>query len=278
MAQHRLYWTCSKFADWLRGTPKPGSATSRGWRDWEKEAKAKHPWRYWLADTGLGHLQDFVTWPTRKLYDLRCYINNRWIIRSHSLTANPLDIRPGSWCEVGSRFLPCLFNELVDFVEIQLASRHIDWADKEEKEKYQKTCKSARWLRRRSWRCPQAGLDNLNWQSSLRFDEEWMSKDDPRFSKPTLQAETAMEIIALYKWWTETRPKRPDPMNESGWSAICERRHETHKYDGFMWEDYSANEKQESKLALELCQKIEDAYEKEDEVMMIRLIKVRHWL
>ena len=34
----RNYWTCSKFADWLRGTPKLGAATAEEWRDWHKTA------------------------------------------------------------------------------------------------------------------------------------------------------------------------------------------------------------------------------------------------
>ena len=34
------YWTCSKFADWLRGTTKGGAKTSEGWDEWEKRAKA----------------------------------------------------------------------------------------------------------------------------------------------------------------------------------------------------------------------------------------------
>ena len=54
------YWTCSKFADWLRGTPSPGALTSRGWREWREKAESAHPVRYWLADDGLDYLQRFV--------------------------------------------------------------------------------------------------------------------------------------------------------------------------------------------------------------------------
>jgi hypothetical protein len=267
------YWSCSKFADWLRGIPKPDFSTVKGWRDWEKEAKTKHPWRYWLADVGLDYLQDFMTWPVRKVDDLNCYIRNRWFTRSHALTAHPDDIRPGSWCDTGDRFIYCLFNELVNFVEIELAMFHIAFADKEERKKYHTPFWSQKWG---TWRCPQAGLNNLLWQSNLKFDDDWISEDDPKFGKPTPQAENAKEIIALYKWWLEERPGRPDPMDESGWSAICNQHSETHNDVLCALADQDDN--QESKHALDLCRKIEDAYEKEDESMMIRLIKTRHGL
>jgi hypothetical protein len=34
---------------------------------------------------------------------------------------------------VGNRFLPCLFNELVDFVEIEQAWHHCVWSDEAKK-------------------------------------------------------------------------------------------------------------------------------------------------
>lgn len=142
-----------------------------------------------------------------------------------------------------------------------------------ERMKYQIPIWTRNW---RDWRCPQAGLDSLNWQSNLKFDEELISEDDPRFGKPTPQAENAKEILELYKWWVEERPKRPDPMDESGWSAICNSRHETSEEDLFMFEGQAEN--QETTYALNLCHKIEDDYNKEDQDMMIRLIKIRHGL
>ena len=116
MAQHTHYWSCTPFADWLRGTKKLSAGTAEEWDDWTTVAQMKHNFRYWLAEEGLGHIQDFVTWPIRKIYDVKYYINNRWVTRTHSLTAHARDIEPGNWCDVGNRFLPCLFNELVDLL------------------------------------------------------------------------------------------------------------------------------------------------------------------
>ncbi|NDB85663.1 MAG: hypothetical protein EB127_23600, partial [Alphaproteobacteria bacterium] len=36
MAQHSNYWSCTPFADWLRGTPKGGAKTSEDWDEWNQ--------------------------------------------------------------------------------------------------------------------------------------------------------------------------------------------------------------------------------------------------
>jgi hypothetical protein len=233
----------------------------------------KHNFRYWLAEEALGHIQDFVTWPVRTLYDIKYYINNRWVSRTHSLTAHPRDIKPGQWQDVGNRFLPCLFNELVDFVEIESAWSHIAWGDKEARAKYDPPFWASGWFRWRVWRCPQAGLDHLDWAMTLT-NTDWCQPDDPEYGKPTGQAERAKEIKELYTWWTVTYRARPDPYDASGWSDYCEQARILN--GGKLFGGKSTPElKKLSDKSHKLLQKIEAAYEKEDEVMMIRLIKAR---
>jgi len=65
------YWSCSRFADWLRGTAKPNFETSPGWKQWKNLARASHPIRYWIAEEGLDKLQNFVCWPTARLYSVK---------------------------------------------------------------------------------------------------------------------------------------------------------------------------------------------------------------
>ena len=117
----RNYWTCSKFADWIRGTTKLKCGTGKEWREWEEAAKARYPIRWWIAEEGLDKLQDIWCFIPERINDVRYYINNRWVTKTHALTAHPSDIPRGQWRDVGNRFLPCLFNELVDFVEIEQA-------------------------------------------------------------------------------------------------------------------------------------------------------------
>lgn len=269
------YWTIGPFADWLRGTPSPGALTHSGWKKWRAEAQARHPVRYWLADEGLDYLQRFFYYIPDRLYAIKYYINNRWVTKTHALTASPSDIARGEWRDVGSRFLPCLFNELRDFVEVELAWWHIAWEGSEFRKKYNPPFWAAGWFRWRTWRCPQAGLDNLEWQMNLTND--WLDDDHPDRHKPSRQAETAKEILELYKWWTETYPNRPDPMDASGWSDYCEQIRESGR-DFLDFEDRTDQEREQSGRALDLSNEIEDKYNKEDEEMMIRLIRIRHAL
>lgn len=277
MAQHSNYWSCSKFADWVRGTNKLSMGTSEEWDEWTTTAQMKHNFRYWLAEEGLSHLQDFVTWPTRKLYAIKYYINNRWVTRTHSLTASPRDIKPGTWSDVGHRFLPCMFNELVDFVEVELAWWHLAWSP-EERPKYNMPWWAVGWWRVRTWRCPQAGLDNLDWQRSLRWKEDEVGKDFKGLGELTPQAVKAQEILDLYTWWTTTYRNRPDPYDASGWTEYCEASRLANGGKLSFSGDKSPELKEMSDRTHKLLQEIEAAYEQEDEDMMIRLIKVRHGL
>jgi len=276
MGQRSQYWSCTEFADWIRGIEKGDAKTGRGWREWETEAKTKYPIRYWIAEEALDAVQNFIWWPVDKIYDIKYYINNRWITRTHSLTAHPRDISRGQWCDVGNRFLPCLFNELVDFVEVELAWWHLVWSP-EERPKYNMPWWAVGWWRVRAWRCPQAGLDNLDWQSKLVWSEDEVGDDNEKIGRPTYQAEKALEILALYKWWTEVYPNRPDVHDASGWTAYCEMRRARgdHMLD---LEDRSPEEAEMSRKALDKSYEIEQAYEAEDEAMMIRLIKIRQSL
>jgi hypothetical protein len=276
MAQHSNYWSCTPFADWIRGTTKLKMGTSEEWHEWETRAKRDYPIRWWIAEEGLGHIQDFVTWPVRKIYDVKYYINNRYVTRTHALTAHPRDIKPGDWCDVGNRFLPCLFNELVEFVEVESAWSHIAWGNAEDRAKYDPPFWASGWWRWRTWRSPQAGLDHLDWAMTLTMDTDWgVEATDPNYGKPTGQAERAKEIKELYTWWTVTYPNRPDPHEASGWSAYCDRLREER---GDHWIGMQSKNPETEKMgttALELLRKIEQDYEEEDEAMMIRLIKIR---
>lgn len=275
----KTYWTCSKFADWIRGTTMLKSGTSEQWAEWKRRAKTQHPIRYWIAEEGLDRLQDVIVFVPNAIYSLKYYINNRWVTRTHALTAHPRDIKPGEWRDVGDRFLPCLFNELVDYVEQELAWWHIAWADPSEKHKYKAPFWATGWFRWRAWRCAQAGLDNLEWQRSLVYDDTWMvEQSDPRYGQPTAQAIDAQEILDLYKWWTEVYHNRPDPHDASGYSDYCERKRQLDGDDGFFSQPDSAELRELGDRALKACNEIEAAYEAEDQQMMIRLVKIRNAL
>lgn len=275
------YWCNSDFADWLRGTMKPSAETSQGWSAWRKRAKQTHPFRYWLAEEGLDYIQKFVMWPFDKLYAIKYYINNRWVTGSHCLTAHPRDIKPGTWSDLGHRFLPCLFNELVDFVEIEQAWHYIAW-DSDAQKKYQTPWWAKGWFRWRTWRCKEAGLEYLKWAASLKCDESMgVYPKDEHYGTPTHQALAALEITELYTWWTEEYPNRPDPYELSGWTAICNRKRKSDSAED-IFDSITApatpEDAEESSKALDRCNEIEDKYKQEEEDMMIRLIRIRESL
>ena len=269
------YWTCSKFADWLRGTAKLKAGTSEEWDEWTNTAKMKHNFRYWLAEDGLDYIQRFVYYVPDRLNDIRYYINNRWVSHSHALTAHPRDIQPGNWCDVGNRFLPCMFNELVDFVEIEQAWHHCMWSD-EAKTKFETPWWRKGWLRWRTWRSPEAGMEYLRWATTLT-NKDFIKEGEEEVA--TYQAKAAKEIIELYTWWTVTYRNRPDPYEASGWSAHCDAMRV--KYPGSMFSSLNSKDPADRKAsdkAHKLLTKIEKDYAKEDEAMMIRLIKIRESL
>jgi len=272
------YWTCSKFADWVRGTPKLTVGTSEEWDSWTDKAKGYNPVRYWLAEEGLDILQGIFYYVPDKIYSFKYYINNRFVTCTHALRASPIDVPRGQWRDLGDRFLPCLFNELVDFVEVELAWWHIAWASKEDRAKYRAPFWATGWFRWRTWRCRQAGLDNLDWQCDLRWKEEEVS-DPSNVGKPTPQAINAREILDLYYWWTVTYRSRPDPYEVSGWSAYCEASRQANG-GKLSWGGHKDNPALAamSDTAHKKLDEIEKSYLQEDEEMLIRLIKIRHSL
>ena len=280
MAQRSNYWSCSRFANWIRGSNKLKCGTSDEWDEWHKGSQKARPFRYWLAEEALDAIQNFIWYPVDKIYDIKYYINNRWITRTHSLTAHPRDIKPGSWSDVGNRFLPCLFNELVEYVEIELAWWHIAWGGEDDRKKYGAPFWASGWFRWRTWRSAQAGLDNLEWQRKLVWKEEEMGENHPDVGQPTRQAINAQEILDLYRWWTEVYPKRPDPHEASGWSAYCEKKRQLRDENNdpvpFFSDRGQTQELTEMcNRALDLSIELEEKYRQEDEEMMIRLIRVR---
>jgi len=281
MTQRIRYWSCTRFADWLRGTAQPRSETSGGWHDWERDAKARHPLRFWLAEEFLDRAQDFVNWPMDRLHAVTYWINNRFVEQTHVCRTG---LKKGEWHETDERMLHGLFNELVWFVSEQKSwMEYISHSGKYRHFPFWKI----KWPFRHftNFNYPELGLAYLEWEKGLVYNEGWYGYHDrefsdeekanyPNYGQRTPQAKVAMEIGELYDWWVNVRPKRPDPMDAGGWSAFCS--YMRAKYDDAVFhEDRSDDEHVMSKQALDKTNEIEQAYDDEDTVMMKRLIEVR---
>jgi hypothetical protein len=279
------YWSCSKFANWIRGTKKPNSASGEGWVKWRLAAKASHSIRYWIAEEGLDILENIVFYPAKKWDDLRSYIKNRWIDQTHALVARKEHLPRGQWRDVGNRFLPCLFDSLADFVETELAWQGT-WVDDKYKLPF---WQKFRMFRFGTWRSREAGIAHLDWELTLVYDEHngcW-DKNDSIYGTPTHQAISAKEIKDLYLWWKDIYPNRPDPYDASGWSAYCDEKRNLASPSGdkkadcmSLFDDSKVTPelKKKGDKACKLLVKIEKQYEKEDTEMMVRLIKIRERL
>lgn len=114
------------------------------------------------------------------------------------------------------------------------------------------------------------GLKHLDWECELTYDENWVTKDDPRLGQLTSQAQAAREKRELYLWWKDVRPNRPDPYVASGISAFFEFNPITAVFDG----SFDNNYDEWRKLSDE-CNRLEREYDEEDERNLIRLIKIR---
>lgn len=183
------YWTCSKFADWIRGEKKPFALEFGQWDKWRDKQKKERPWRFWLSDTVLGKIQDFIYYPSDLYYTIRAYMRNRYISKIHYLKTG---LKPGEYYDFDDRILYGLFNELVIFVEMELA--HLSKWKKDKKYKFE------------NGRCIDAAYDYFEWANNLKHQ-----------GKLTPQAKASRKIQQLYEWWTIERVNRPDAYSLVNW-------------------------------------------------------------
>lgn len=191
----RNYWSCSNFAEWVRDrtnvTPKPKAATIDEWDEWEIANSNRVG--YWITEKMFNRLQDVVMFIPDVVSNITRYLRARFIERPYVLDTK---LPRGNWYDFDTRILYGLFEELVDFVEIEKA-----WMNNIATS----GCRR-RWLKRR--RSPSDGIKHLQWEISL-------GDESPH------QANAANEVLELYNWWVHIRPHRLDPMDESGWSEYC---------------------------------------------------------
>jgi hypothetical protein len=188
------YWSCSKFANLIRGEEKPCALPWDEWETWRQTSAKNHPYRYWLAEELLDFLQDIMNFPLDFYHTIEVYVRNRYFDKLHYLRTG---LKPGEYYDLDHRILHGLFNELVIFVESEQA--HLMKAYPERKYKFIKG------------RCKQAGLDYLDWACNLKLNEDYgFNPDDEDYNKPTAQAISSQKILELYNWWLD-RDYRVDP-------------------------------------------------------------------
>jgi len=260
---------------WLRkklNIQKPLALPWGEWNDWEKNLQTQRPVAFWLTQTLPEWLEKPAELTIDPLNEFKYYLKNRFIDKTHYLRTG---LKPGEWHDFDTRMLHGLFTELVDFVEIEKAHMQAIWSEQKNQQKYQMPWwRKSHWFRWGRWRCPQAGLDYLNWEVTLKKDADWFNDPNhPDIGQPTDQSLAAREILALYHWWVYQRTQRPDVQDASGWSAICDEIRA--KYQDVFAEVTDEDLQARQDQALDRWHEIEQQYEKEDTEMLIRLINIR---
>jgi hypothetical protein len=177
------------------------------------------------------------------------YIRYRTTRRYHIVDTK---LEPGYY-ESDERLLHASFSILVDFVEVEAAWMKVIFDDT----RYSKLS----WIERKFglFRSAEDGVAYLNHQI-----EAGMSNNHKEFYKDTL---------FLYDWWTKTRPQREDPFVLGGY-------YELYPDSGLFIDeivsgDDSKGISKKVRAMFKRVRRIEDNYNKEDEQMLIRLIKIR---
>lgn len=226
-----------RFQQWIEVPQLEGSGKSRkfylddmdAYKKEQRERRRRWPIRWLLSET----LPDAWNKTVQRCWtDPKDWVRFRtWDRYNHvhirSLTPNYYD--------KDTIMLHVMFQLLVDFVEVELASMNFPyWEDRGIK----------RPRMRDHVRCVEAGLNYLEWESN---------------HTPSLQQQAARTKLELYTWWTVTRAQREDPW---AWQHIW-----PHDDDGKRL-PYNPE-------SGELASYLEQHYDQEDQEMLKRLVDIR---
>lgn len=235
----------------------PGALTSKGWRLFKKEYKERAPIRYWL----MHDLKYSVFMPVKWKYEhISDWIRYRTYDKYHIVKTG---LKP-EYQDLQTIMLHANFNLLKDFVEVEQAWSRYCWSNeyKENASFWEKYVPFYRVFF--PFRNPEMGIAHFEWAATL---------DDPNlpiYERSDHQAEVSREILALYLWWVNQRPAREEAeyvsYDHQGLGDLAALDDDFDKNA----EDYKIHV-----AAMDAASRQEDDWEKEDELMLIRLIKVR---
>ena len=273
----------------------PTAADGMGWHNWTVKSK-KNKVRWFLAETAPDWLLSTFVWPVQRKRD-----SLRMRFKSKMWRIDIATLDKYEYHENDTQMLHGMFHILTRFVKIEKAwMQHLSnsWKDEDniEEDGFIKHVNRAR-RDKKTWRNADKrayAFKHLDWEISLgdpkskNYDKSYYESKyhiNPD-RKHMTQAESAKEIKQLYIWWNDTRPQRPDPMDIRGdkgvsWSEYCVLDKPAYDDKGnelnFMaiLGNSSDAGTEISDSASKVMHEAEEAYDKEDEEMLIRLIKVR---
>ena len=258
------YWSCSAFSRYVQErtgvSTKPTAATGENWDKWQKENEKR--FGYWFTEEILDHIQDVVYFPMDVFKNIRRYLRNRFIDKTHMIDTK---LHRGEWHEIDHKLIHGMFETIVNFVEYEKAERMYISEIWEMSEKEDISTTAARKKVKKNVPSREQGLKYLDWEISLKEESPF-------------QSAAAQEVKELYLWWKDVRPNRPDPMDVSGWSEYCDNQRDEGKMRFFSREDTTEEERKMVTNLLDKTNEIENQQYDEDTEMMVRLIKIRRSL
>jgi hypothetical protein len=165
--------------------------TYSAWKKEQEEYKMQHPFKYWFKNDLMSFFYTVIYFIPNIIRDLIYYLKCRYIIQTHKLTST---LKPGTWYDLDTRMLHCLFKELENFVEIELAWKYLIFYPEEVKTKVPWHAKGV--FNLHIWRSPELGL--------LALEQEI---DDISDYIPIQQKETSAKTRELYFWWKDVQKK-----------------------------------------------------------------------
>lgn len=215
----------------------------------------------------LGYLMDIERWVAYRTYDKYHIVNTR--------------LAP-QYYDKDTIILHACFSILVDFIEIELASGNwtVESKDKISWKQYL--------LREINWKWPISFL--IPSFRSRRHGLEYLEFISSEVNSNDEEKKVWEQIKTLYLWWKDIRPNRKDPNEESGlneyWDAINSKYPEGVHYfeptkSGLAVEMKSRLTEEEDiklrKLSIS-ADRLHEAYEKQDDLMLQKLIEVRRFM
>jgi hypothetical protein len=246
------------FKKWLFPT-MPDVASMEEWDEWNSTAE-QSKFKWFIADTVPTWFA--VTFQYR-YENAISKLKSKYIRKHNLIKVNTL--KDDEWYDTDTRMMHGMFQLLIDFVELEKAHMEIAF----------NITDAPRYMRKVNYRSAEMGLKYLDWEISLSKEEGGLN-----------QSKNAKIIKELFVWWKYGRPSRIEPMDARGSMGMS-----TNEFYSDMDDDKNENDRISSMFAQidrrkdkepelyesvnKACEAAEEKYEKEDEQMLIKLVKIR---
>jgi len=236
----------------------PEAASMEDWAEWNNTAE-QSKLKWFIADTVPTWFA--VTFQYR-YENVIGKLKSKYIRKHNLIKINSL--KDDEWYDTDTRLMHGIFQLLVDFVELEKAHMEIMF----------NMDNPPRYMRKVKYRSAEMGIKYLDWEISLGKEGG------------TNQSKNAKTIKELFLWWKYDRPSRIELMDVKGsmgtssnefYSDMNDDKNDNERVSS-MFASIDRRKDKEPELYKDVNKAYEDAeakYNKEDEQMLIKLVKIR---